>query len=258
MRVLLLLSDVTKVTPAQSAALERDPVVSRVVISDHIRDTPEVDLVILEGIVTAERFMPRLRSNPRPFIVVAHLSTSAQRVALLDEGADVVLHGDVADDELLAQIRAVARRTAASLHTQPPASRSADRSRDGSPARRHTRSTNPPHASGGQSSRRIPGPPERGDEWTGTPHQRRRCSHRCSFHRVRLYPTPPNQGRTRPLPPRLHLHRMGRRLRLPAGRRSLNLATDFRRKDAACIAPEGTTGLCPSWPASSPAPSTGS
>ena len=113
MRVLLLLSDVTKATAAQSAALERDPAVSRVEVSDDVGNVPEADLVILEGTPTAERFMPRLRSTSCPFIVVADHSTSAQRVALLDEGADVVLHGDVADDELVAQIRAIARRRGA-------------------------------------------------------------------------------------------------------------------------------------------------
>ena len=115
MHVLLLLSDVTNPTTAQSAALERDPLVSRVDISDDIVDVHDVDLVILEGVLTAERFMPRLRSTSCPFIVVADRPTSAQRAALLDEGASAVLHGDVAGDEVAAQIRAIARRRAASL-----------------------------------------------------------------------------------------------------------------------------------------------
>lgn len=115
MRVLLLLSDVAKAAVAQSAALEGDFSVSRIDISDGTPDGLDADLVVLEGALTADRLMPRLRSMSGPVIVVADRCTSAQRVALLDGGADAVLHGDVADDELLAQIRAIARRGVPSL-----------------------------------------------------------------------------------------------------------------------------------------------
>ena len=92
MRVILLCPNLTAATLTRAAALERDPVVSQVQISDEVRTVSEADVVI----------------------VVADRLTSAEKVALLDGGADLVLHAEVSDEEVAAQIRAIARRDHAS------------------------------------------------------------------------------------------------------------------------------------------------
>lgn len=114
MRVILLCPNLTAATLARAAALERDPVVSRVQILDEVRTVSEDDVVIVEGTLPAGRVLPELRSAPGEVIVVAERLTSAQNVALLDGGADLVLHGEVTDEEVVAQVRAIARRCPAS------------------------------------------------------------------------------------------------------------------------------------------------
>lgn len=113
MRVVLLSPNVTAATLTRAAALERDPIVSWVQISDEVRTVSEADVVILEGTVLAGRVMPGLRLGPGKVIVLADRLTSAEKVALLDVGADLVLHGEVSDEEVVAQIRAIARPRAA-------------------------------------------------------------------------------------------------------------------------------------------------
>ena len=114
MRVVLLSLNVTAATLARAAALERDPVVSRVKISDQVRTVSDAEVVIIEGTASAGRVMPNLRSAPGKVVVLADRLTSAERVALLDDGADLVLVGEVTDEEIVAQIRALARRRPAS------------------------------------------------------------------------------------------------------------------------------------------------
>ena len=109
MRVILLSSNVTAATLTRAAALERDPVVSRVKMSDEVRTVAEADVVVVEGTAMARRVMPYLRSAPGKIIVLADRLTSAEKVALLEVGADLVLHGEVSDAEVVAQIRAIAR-----------------------------------------------------------------------------------------------------------------------------------------------------
>lgn len=48
-------------------------------------------------------------------IVVADHSTAGERRKLLDNGADIVLHGDVTNDQIVAQLRAIARSRGAPI-----------------------------------------------------------------------------------------------------------------------------------------------
>ena len=114
MRVFLLSPAITAATLARLAALQRDEAVSQAEILADIESLSQADIVIVEGTVSAERFMPDLKSAPGRVIVLADRSSTPQRDTLLHDGADLVLHGQVSDDEIVAQIRAIARRNLAS------------------------------------------------------------------------------------------------------------------------------------------------
>lgn len=114
MRVLLLSQYPTAVTFARSAVLAAEPAVTRVIVSDDVRSVSEADVVIVDGPVPAGSVMPKSTRPAGGAIVLVDRLTSAQRAALLDDGADLVLHGEVSDQEVVAQIRAIARRRHAS------------------------------------------------------------------------------------------------------------------------------------------------
>ena len=92
--------------------LEQSFSVHHVDVSEDFRGPFDADIVILEGLLAVERFTPRLRSVTCTRIVVLAQSDTEQRTKLLDDGADLVLHGGVPAHEIVAQVRAVARRGA--------------------------------------------------------------------------------------------------------------------------------------------------
>lgn len=69
--------------------------------------------MIIRGVSSGETLVPRLRSGICVVVVVADPAGPTERIRLLDQGADVVLHGEVSDEEIVAQVRALARRGAA-------------------------------------------------------------------------------------------------------------------------------------------------
>lgn len=110
MRVLLFLGEIDVSPLALTAALERDSSVSHVEISDNIRSASDADLAIIRGGCFTETLASRPGSETCVRVVVADHATADDRIRLLDDGADVVLHGDTPDDEIVAQVRAIARR----------------------------------------------------------------------------------------------------------------------------------------------------
>jgi DNA-binding response OmpR family regulator len=113
MRVLLLVGDIDVSPLALTAALERDSSVSQVEISDDIRNAPDADLTIVRGGCSPEPLAPRPGSGNCVRVVLADHATADDRIRLLEDGADVVLPGDAPDDEIVAQVRAIARRRTA-------------------------------------------------------------------------------------------------------------------------------------------------
>ncbi len=96
-------------------ALERTPAVSHVDISG-IERAADADILIAAGVTAADIVALRLRSASWLLVVVAGPATAGERIELLELGADLVLHGAVPDDEIVAQVGAIARRAAAPVH----------------------------------------------------------------------------------------------------------------------------------------------
>ena len=113
MRVLLLSREINSSHFGLSRLLDQDASVNHVDISDDIRSAVDADIVILEGLAAAELFTPRLRSETCTRIVVLARSDTEQRIRLLDDGADLVLRDIVPAHEIVALVRAIARRGAA-------------------------------------------------------------------------------------------------------------------------------------------------
>lgn len=116
MRVLLLSTEINSSHLGLSKLLEQDSSVRHVDISDDIRSAADADIVILDGLTAAELFAPLLRSGTCTRIVVLAQSDTDQRIRLLDDGAELVLHGVVPAHEIVAQVRAIARRGTAPCH----------------------------------------------------------------------------------------------------------------------------------------------
>lgn len=109
MRVLLLPLGAKKSRLELAMALERDAAVSEVEISNDPGQARRADVVLIAG--CGERPLGPDRAAGCTYIVVAE-DPLPQRIQLLEGGADVVLHGEVSIAEIVAQVRAVARRRA--------------------------------------------------------------------------------------------------------------------------------------------------
>jgi DNA-binding response OmpR family regulator len=109
MRVLLLSRDRDLWRLGLSAALEHECSVSQVDDLD-LRNTGDADIVVIAGVAAAETWLSRLSPNTCVIVVMEDPASASERIGLLAHGADVVLHGDVPDDEIVAQVRAIARR----------------------------------------------------------------------------------------------------------------------------------------------------
>lgn len=109
MRVVLLSEEIRFSNLGLAGLLEREPSVVRVDLSDDVRSAGDADVVILEGLSAAECFGPSISPDACTRIVVLGLSDAEQRARLLNDSADLVLHGDVADHEIVAQVRAISR-----------------------------------------------------------------------------------------------------------------------------------------------------
>lgn len=117
MRVFLLQAEFNPSGLRLAAALDRESSVSQVETSGDIRRASDADIIIIKGVSGAETIAPRLCLGQLILVVAADVVTAPERVSLLDRGADLVLHGDVSDDEIVAQVRAIARRGADHDHS---------------------------------------------------------------------------------------------------------------------------------------------
>ena len=115
MRVLLLSEHSNPSWVGLRAALERTPAVSHVDISG-IERAADADILIASDVTAAEIIALRLRSATWLLVVVAGPAAAGERIKLLDQGADLVLHGAVPDDEIVAQVGAIARRAVTPVH----------------------------------------------------------------------------------------------------------------------------------------------
>jgi DNA-binding response OmpR family regulator len=110
MRVVVVSGDISLSPLGLAEALEEDPSVSRVEASNSTHRAGDADVAVIRGAWSAETVAPDLHSGSCVCVVVAKDANAGERIRLLDDGADVVLHGDVPDDEIVAQVRAIARR----------------------------------------------------------------------------------------------------------------------------------------------------
>lgn len=120
MRVLLLSETISPSHLGLCRVLEQDGSVKQVDVSDDVRSAIGADIVIVEGLSAAESFAPSLRAGCWTRIVLLAQSDAEQRIRLLADGNDLVLHGAVSDHEIVAQVRAIARRGAAPMHPVRP------------------------------------------------------------------------------------------------------------------------------------------
>lgn len=103
MRVLLLSEDGNPSWVGLRAALERTSTVSHVDISG-VERSADADILIATDVTAAEIIARRLRPATWLLVVVAGPAPPGERIKLLDQGADLVLHGAVPDDEIVAQV----------------------------------------------------------------------------------------------------------------------------------------------------------
>ena len=108
MRVLLLPLGVKHSRLELAMALERDASVRQVEISNDPGQAARADIVLSSCCAGRPSVSPD-RSDGCTYIVVAE-DPLPPRIQLLEGGADVVLDGDVSIAEIVAQVRAVARR----------------------------------------------------------------------------------------------------------------------------------------------------
>lgn len=108
MRVLLLPIGVRYSRLDLALALDREASVSEVEISNDPGLATGADVALIDG--TLRTIPPPVNGDRCTYIVVDEGLAAGQRARLLESGADVVLHGGVSAAEIVAQVRAVARR----------------------------------------------------------------------------------------------------------------------------------------------------
>ena len=109
-RVLLLSVEIDSSTFELSRLLERDCSVASVEISDDVRSLLGADIAIIDGRCVPSAFGSDVGSGGCARVAVLRQSNAEERLNLLEGGADLVLHGEVSGDEIVAQVRAIARR----------------------------------------------------------------------------------------------------------------------------------------------------
>ena len=117
MRVLLFSEEINPSGVGLRAALEGTLFVSHVDTSG-VQSAADADILIAiaTDVAAAEIIARRRRSATWMLVVVAGPTSAGERIKLLDSGADLVLHGAVPDEEIVAQVRAVTRRAAVPVH----------------------------------------------------------------------------------------------------------------------------------------------
>ncbi len=110
MRILVISSEHPQFSTHLAALLEREGVPAQVTGAGDLDSTIEADLVIVDLGVIPPAALRVIQDRTSLSVVVAPSAGEEERIAMLDHGADYVLHGDVSMGEIVAQARSAARR----------------------------------------------------------------------------------------------------------------------------------------------------